>query len=49
MADETRPDLAALLQRLKALEERQDRLEAKLHDGKKAEKVEPPRPKPEVP
>src|SRR5439155_25137933 len=26
-----------------------DRLEAKLHDGKKAEKVEPPRPKPTFP
>src|SRR5207302_2086115 len=48
MADETHPELAALLQRLQALEERQDRLEAKLQD-RKAEKVKPPRPKPTLP
>jgi hypothetical protein len=34
MPDEKHPDLAALLKRLQAIEERQDRLEAKLQDRK---------------
>ena len=34
MPDEKHPDLAALLQRLQAIEERQDRLETKLQDRK---------------
>src|SRR5713101_2782452 len=47
MPDEKHPDLTALLQRLQAIEERQDRLEAKLGD-RKTDKLEPQPPKPTV-
>jgi hypothetical protein len=45
MPDEKHPDLAALLKRLQAIEERQDRLEAKLQD-RKTKILEPQPPKP---
>jgi len=45
MPDEMHPDLAALLKRLQAIEERQDRLEAKLQDRQ----VETPKPQPPKP
>src|SRR5713101_6014269 len=45
MPDEKHPDLVALLKRLQAIEERQDRLEAKLQD-RKTKILEPQPPKP---
>jgi hypothetical protein len=45
MPDEMHPDFAALLKRLQAIEERQDRLEAKLQDRKKEiHEPQPPQP-----